>query len=151
MIYLFKEYANEEFDLAKAMMMALIHDIVEIDAGDTFAYDEEAVSTQADREAKAAERIFGILPEDQKAELKALFEEFEACQTPEARIARVMDNLQPMLLNEANGGVDWAQKKITKSQIYKRCQNVPDGSAVLWDYIEKMVAGNIEKGMVKDI
>ena len=150
-IYLLKEYANAEFDLAKAMMMALIHDIVEIDAGDTFAYDEAAVSTQAEREAKAAERIFGILPADQKAELKALFEEFEACETPEARIARVMDNLQPMMLNDSNGGKDWAEKQVTKSQIYKRCRNTPAGSETLWDYIKDMVDENIRRGTVKDL
>ena len=98
MIYLLKEYANEEIDVAKAMMMALIHDIVEIDAGDTYAYDAKGLESQKEREEKAAERIFGLLPEDQKAELKSLFEEFEAYESPEAKFARAMDNFQPLLL-----------------------------------------------------
>lgn len=96
MIYLLREYANEEFDLAKAMMMALIHDIVEIDAGDTYAYDKANLKTQKEREKKAANRIYGLLPDEQKDELKALFEEFEEGQTPEAKFARVMDNFQPL-------------------------------------------------------
>ena len=102
MIYLLKEYANKEFDVAKAMMMALTHDIVEIDAGDTYAYDEKGKETQAEREAQAAERLYGLLPEDQASELRGLFEEFEACETPEARFVRAMDNFQPLLLNNAN-------------------------------------------------
>ena len=120
MIYLLKEYANEEIDLAKAMMMALIHDIVEIDAGDAYAYDEKALESQQEREALAAERIFGLLPEDQKAELKALFDEFEAYATPEARFARAMDNFQPLLLNNANDGGDWKEHQVTKTQIMGR-------------------------------
>ena len=94
MIYLLKEYANEEFDVAKEMMMALIHDIVEIDAGDTYAYDSANLETQKDREEMAADRIYGLLPDEQRDELRALFEEFEEGQTPEARFARVMDNEQ---------------------------------------------------------
>ena len=101
MIYLLKEYANAEFDLAKTMMMALIHDIVEIDAGDTYAYDTAGLATQAEREEKAAERIFGLLPDDQRDELRGLFEEFEANETPEARFAHVMDNFQPLLSKNA--------------------------------------------------
>ncbi|MBP3629191.1 MAG: HD domain-containing protein, partial [Anaerotignum sp.] len=107
MIYLLKEYANEPIDLAKTMMMALIHDIVEIDAGDTYAYDAAAMETQAERERLAAERIFGLLPDDQKEELKGLFEEFEAGETAEAKFARTMDNMQPLLLNNSNDGGDW--------------------------------------------
>ena len=102
MIYLLKEYANEDFDVAKAMMMALIHDIVEIDAGDTYAYDTKGLATQKERESKAADRIFGLLPNDQKENLIALFEEFEEGKTPEARFAKTMDNLQPILLNDCN-------------------------------------------------
>ena len=102
MIYLLKEYSNENFDVAKAMMMALIHDVVEIDAGDTYAYDAKGLESQKEREELAAERIFGILPKDQCDELKALFEEFEACKSPEARFAKAMDNFQPLLLNDSN-------------------------------------------------
>ena len=98
MIYLLKEYANAEFDLAKTMMMALIHDIVEIDAGDTYAYDAEGLKTQKAREDAAKERIFSLLPEDQKEELIALFDEFEDFSTAESKFAHAMDNLQPLLL-----------------------------------------------------
>ena len=106
MVYLLKEYSNAEFDVSKAMMMALIHDIVEIDAGDTYAYSAEDKKTQKEREEKAANRIFGLLPFEQEKELRALFDEFEAGETAEARFVRAMDNLQPLLLNHSNGGAD---------------------------------------------
>ena len=150
MIYLLKEYANEEFDLAKAMMMVLIHDIVEIDAGDTYAYDAAGLATQQEREERAAERIYGLLPEDQKKELRALFQEFEDGETPESRFAHVMDNLQPMMLNDSHGGSDWKNRGVAKSQIYKRNRNTGAGSEELWQYIQEMVQRNIERGSIKD-
>ncbi len=149
MIYLLKEYANEEFDLARAMMMALVHDIVEIDAGDTYAYDAEGIATQAEREAEAAERIFGILPEDQKRELKGLFEEFDACETPEARFAKVMDNLQPFMLNNFNEGVDWKEHGVCKSQVYRRNKRTSGGSAEIWKYMQEVIEENVKKGSLK--
>ncbi len=149
MIYLLKEYANEEFDLARAMMMALVHDIVEIDAGDTYAYDAEGLATQAEREAEAAERIFGILPEDQKHELKGLFEEFDACETPEARFAKVMDNLQPFMLNNFNEGVDWKEHGVCKSQVYRRNKRTSGGSAEIWKYMQEVIEENVKKGSLK--
>lgn len=100
MAYLLKEYANEEVDIAKVMLMCLIHDIVEIDAGDTYAYDAEGLKTQKAREDAAKERIFSLLPNEQKEELIALFDEFEAFETAESKFAHAMDNLQPLLLNE---------------------------------------------------
>lgn len=106
MAYLLREYSNEPVDIAKVMLMCLIHDIVEIDAGDTYAYDPEAKKTQKVREEAAKERIFSILPEEQKKELTALFDEFEEFQTPEAKFVRAMDNLQPLILNNSNGGGD---------------------------------------------
>ena len=145
MIYLLKEYANEEFDVAKAMMMAITHDIVEIDAGDTYAYDENAKATQAEREAKAAERIYGLLPEDQMLELKGLFEEFEACQTPEARFVRAMDNLQPLLLNDANEGRDWRVHNVQKSQVVKRNASTRLGSEEIWKAAMEIVDKNVKK------
>ncbi len=104
MAYLLREYANEEVDIAKVMLMCLIHDIVEIEAGDTYAYDAEGIKTQKAREDAAKEKLYSILPEDQKRELVALFDEFEAYETPEAKFAHTMDNLQPLLLNNSNGG-----------------------------------------------
>ena len=148
MIYLLKEYANETFDIAKAMMMALIHDLVEIDAGDTFAYDTEAQTTQQMREEKAAERIYGMLPEDQRDELKALFEEFEAGETPEARFAKAMDNLQPLLLTEANDGADWQGLHLTKEQVMKRHKKTYLGSQVIGAYSESIIDKNVEKGNI---
>ena len=150
MIYLLKEYANEEFDVAKAMMMALIHDIVEIDAGDTYAYDTKNLETQKEREEKAAERIFGLLPEEQKQELKGLFEEFEACESPEAKFARVMDNFQPILLNDSNNGEDWKVHKIKKSQVENRQKSSQLGSKDIWEYTSELIERNVKKGNLID-
>ena len=107
MAYLFREYANVAVDICRVMLMCLIHDVVEIDAGDAYAYDEKRQQTQKEREEKAKERIFSLLPDDQKEALTAVFEEFEANETPEARFAHAMDNFQPLLLNHSNGGADW--------------------------------------------
>ena len=150
MIYLLKEYANEEIDVAKAMMMALIHDIVEIDAGDTYAYDTAGLETQKEREEKAAERIFGMLPEDQKAELKSLFEEFEAYETPEAKFARAMDNFQPLLLNDSNNGGDWKEHGVCRSQIMGRHKKTRLGSEEIGQYSEELIMENVKKGNIKD-
>ena len=106
MAFLLQEYSNEKIDIGRTMLMLLIHDLVEIDAGDTYAYDAEANKTKDEREHKAAERIYGLLPEDQGKMLMDLWLEFEAYETPEARFAHVMDNFQPLLLNHANDGKD---------------------------------------------
>ena len=150
MVYLMKEYANEEFDVAKAMMMALIHDIVEIDAGDTYAYDASAIKTQHEREKKAADRIFGLLPEDQRDELHALFEEFERADSPEARFAKVMDNFQPLLLNNSNGGADWRSHQVTRSKVVERQKASARGSEEIWKYTEKLIDENVKKGSIID-
>lgn len=140
MIYLMKEYANEEFDVARAMMLALIHDIVEIDAGDTYAYDEEGLKTQKEREDKAAERIFGLLPDDQRDALRSLFDEYEGFQTPEARFVRTMDNFQPLLLNHANNGSDWEEHKVSRSQVEKRHASTKPGSETIYQYSMQLLA-----------
>ena len=150
MIYLLKEYANEKFDVAKAMMMALIHDIVEIDAGDTYAYDSDNLATQSIREEKAANRIFGMLPDDQKEEMKSLFNEFEAGETPEAKFAKVMDNFQPLLLNDSNNGMDWKAHKIKKSQVVNRQKKSLPGSKDIWEYTKKLIENNVAKGNIID-
>lgn len=134
MAILLQEYANEELDLLKTVTMLLIHDLVEIDAGDTYAYDTEGQKTKQQRETAAADRIFSLLPEDQAQSLRALWEEFEAGTTPEARFAHTMDNLQPTMLNAATGGKAWAQRKNRLSQVLKRNQNTATGSKTLWDY-----------------
>lgn len=150
MIYLLKEYSNENFDIAKAMMMALIHDVVEIDAGDTYAYDAKGLESQKEREDLAAERIFGILPKDQRDELKALFEEFEACESPEARFAKAMDNFQPILLNNSNNGADWREHKVTKTKVFNRQKNSILGSKEIWQYTEELINQNVKKGNIID-
>ena len=150
MIYLLKEYANEDFDIAKAMVMALIHDIVEIDAGDTYAYDTKNLATQSEREQKAADRIFGMLPDDQKEQMKALFYEFEEGKTPEAKFAKVMDNFQPLLLNDSNNGKDWRVHQIKKTQVINRQKKSQPGSNDIWEYTSKLIENNVKKGNLID-
>lgn len=151
MTILLSEYANERIDVLKTVTMLLIHDIVEIDAGDTYAYDEEAKKTQKDRERKAAERVYGLLPSDQGERLKALWEEFEACETPEARFARCMDNLQPMMLNAATDGKAWVEHQVELSQILGRNRNTHAGSEELWEYARKnWIDPNVEKGRIRE-
>lgn len=150
MIYLLKEYSNEKFDVAKAMMMALIHDIVEIDAGDTYAYDAVGLESQKEREEFAAIRIFGLLPDDQCDELRVLFDEFEAGESAEAKFAKAMDNFQPLLLNNSNGGTDWREHKVTKSQVIGRQITSRFGSEAIWRYTEKLIDENVKKGNIRD-
>lgn len=150
MAYLLKEYANEKVDIAKVMLMCLIHDIVEIDAGDTYAYDTENIKTQKIREDKAKERIFSILPPEQKEEFIALFDEFEAYETAESKFAHVMDNLQPILLNNSNNGNDWKEHNVRAEQVYNRQKKTKSGSEKLYDVIDQIIKDNIEKGNLKD-
>ena len=120
MAYLLKEYSNEPVDIARVMIMCLIHDVVEIDAGDTYAYDFKGLETQKAREDAAKERIFSLLPEDQKSEFTAIFDEFEANETAEAKFAHSMDNFQPLILNNSNGGGDWKEHNVTAKSVYGR-------------------------------
>ena len=146
MAYLLREYSNEEIDIAKVMLMCLIHDVVEIDAGDTYAYDEENLKTQKAREDAAKERIYSLLPEDQKQELIALFDEFEAYETPEARFARAMDNIQPLILNVSNEGGDWKEHAVTSKNVYGRQRKTALGSKVLFEAADEMIQEQIKKG-----
>lgn len=149
MSYLLKEYSNEKVDVSKVMLMCLIHDIVEIDAGDTYAYDDEAKKSQREREEAAKERIFSLLPDDQKAELTALFEEFEEQKSPEARFAKAMDNLQPLILNHSNGGSDWAEHGVSAGQVYLRQSQTKQGSEKLYEITDAIIQENIRKGSLK--
>ena len=148
MTCLLQEYSNEPIDLAKTMLMCLIHDIVEIDAGDTYAYDTEGLKTQKKREDAAKERIYSLLPEDQKDKLTALFDEFEENQTPEAKFAHAMDNLQPLLLNDSNDGGDWREHKVTAKQVYGRQSGTKDGSKLLYEFAETLIEKNIKRGNI---
>ncbi len=150
MAYLLREYANEEVDIAKVMLMCLIHDIVEIDAGDTYAYDPEGLATQKAREDAAKERIYSLLPEDQKEELIVLFDEFEAYESPEAKFARAMDNLQPLILNNSNGGGDWKEHGVTAETVYKRQKKTKLGSEKLYEVTDRIIQENIRKGNLPD-
>lgn len=150
MTVLLAEYANEKIDVLKTVMMLLIHDLVEIDAGDTYAYDSEGKKTQRAREEKAAKRIFGLLPEEQGEKLLALWEEFEAYETPEAKFAHTMDNIQPMMLNDATDGKAWVEHGVHLSQILERNKKTAEGSNELWEYVyETFLTPNLEKGRIK--
>ena len=150
MAWLLQEYSNEPVDIARTMAMILVHDLVEIDAGDTYAYDEEANRTKEKREKKAAERIFGLLPGDQKEKMKELWEEFEACETPEARFARTMDNFQPLLLNDYNEGRDWTSHQVRISQVLKRNECTGSGSREIWTYMQELLEKNVAAGTLID-
>lgn len=146
MAYLLKEYSNEEIDIAKVMIMCLIHDVVEIDAGDTYCYDEEAKKSQAKREEEAKERIFSLLPEDQKEEFTALFDEFEANETAEAHFAHTMDNFQPLLLNNSNDGADWSAHGVSAEQVYGRQGLSKMGSDTIYEKTDEIIQNQLKKG-----
>ena len=146
MAYLLKEYANEEVDIAKVMLMCLIHDVVEIDAGDTYAYDKEAQKTQKAREEAAKERIYSLLPEDQKKEFTAIFDEFEAYESAEAKFAHALDNLQPLILNNSNEGGDWKEHGVSASTMYVRHSKTRLGSERLFEATDEIIQDNVRKG-----
>ena len=150
MTLLLSEYANEKIDVLKTISMLLIHDLVEIDAGDTYAYDKEGLQTQKAREEAAKERIFSLLPEDQRKELAGLFDEFEAFETKESKYAHAMDNLQPLILNHSNGGEDWKRHGVTKGQVYGRQGKTKLGSNRLFQVVDAILQENIEKGNIKE-
>ena len=151
MAWLLADYANEKIDVARTMIMVLIHDLVEIDAGDTYAYDEEARQSQAERELAAADRIFGLLPEDAGAKLRAIWEEFEAWETPEAKFARALDNFQPLMLNNATDGISWVEHGVKLSQVLRRNGRANLGSEELWKYAyENFISPNVTKGRIAD-
>lgn len=149
MAVLLKEHMNEDADVARVMMMVLIHDLVEIDAGDTYAYDEKGAQTKREREVKAAERIFGILPEDQGRYFRELWEEFEAYETPEAKFAHLLDNFQPILLNDASGGKSWVEHGVHKSQPMKRNERIPGTSDIIWEKMQEIFEKHVENGNLK--
>ena len=138
-----------ELDMDKVIKMCLIHDIVEIDAGDTYAYDAEGLKTQKVREEAAKERIFSLLPNEQKEELIALFDEFEAFESAESKFAHTMDNLQPLLLNDSNGGADWKAHGVCAKQVYGRQEKTKLGSEKLYEITDRLIQKNIEKGNIQ--
>lgn len=151
MCILLGEYSNEDIDMLKTILMIVIHDIVEIDAGDTYAYDSEAKKSQRERELKAAKRIFGLLPDDQCKKFKELWEEFEEGKTKEAKFAHAIDNIQPAMLNNSTDGKMWAKNRVSLKQILERNKNTSDGSITLWNYsYNNFILPNIEKGRIEN-
>ena len=149
MAYLLQEYSNEKIDVARVMLMCLIHDVVEIDAGDTYAYDAEGLKTQKVREEAAKERLYSMLPEDQKADLVTIFDEFEERKTPEAKFARALDNLQPLILNNSNDGGEWKNHDVTAKQVYGRQSRTREGSEKLFEVTDRILKENIAKGNLR--
>lgn len=145
-VILFAEYANEKIDVLKTVTMVLVHDIVEIEAGDSYAYDYAAQATAHEREAKAARDLFGMLPEDQGTFLKGLWEEFEAYETPEARFAHTMDNFQPLQLNDATDGKSWEEHGAKVSNVLRRNAKTGTGSEKIWEYAKELLRKNVEEG-----
>lgn len=150
MAYLLREYSNEKIDITRVMLMCLIHDIVEIEAGDTYAYDTENLKTQKAREDAAKEKLYSMLPEDQKQELIALFDEFEAGETAESRYAHAMDNLQPLLLNNSNDGGDWKEHGVTAEQVYGRQSRTKLGSEKLFEVTDDIIREHIKRGSIRE-
>lgn len=146
MCTILSEHANEKIDRVKTITMVLIHDIVEIDAGDTYAYDEVGNCSKKERELAAADRIFNLLPEDQAEEIRALWDEFEEGVTPEAKFANTLDRLQPLLLNAKSGGMSWREHGIKLSQILKRNETTHEGSEVLWEYERNIIQQHVDNG-----
>ena len=150
MALVLSEYApGDDLNVGRVMQMLLIHDIVEIDAGDTFCYDRAAVARQTDKEEEAAERLFGLLPPDQAAHFRSLWEEFEDRQTPEARLAHSLDRLQPILNNYHTEGKSWRANGITRRQVRDRNHIVAKGAPLLWDYIEDLLQRAVDRGFLK--
>lgn len=141
-------HANEPIDLEKVMKMVLIHDIVEIDSGDVFAYDTTKSHDNFDEELKAARRIFGILPEEQAEEFINLWIEFEEMKTPESKFARALDRLEPLLQNASNNGGTWREFDVKYDQVMEKKQVIKDGSEELWKFAENLIDESVEKGIL---
>lgn len=149
MTFLLSEYSNSEIDIKKVMMMTLIHDIVEIDAGDTYCYDDDGNNSKLERELKAADRIFNILPQDQAEEMRKLWDEFEAGVTPEAKFAATLDRMQPLLLNDITGGRSWREHGVTNQQVMQRNSVTKEGSKQLWDCCKEIIEKNTSEGNIR--
>ena len=150
MAMLLQEHAAEPVDLLRVIKMVLIHDLVEIDAGDTFCYDQQANADKEQREQRAAERLFALLPEDQCRDMWQLWQEFEDRKTPEARFAAALDRLQPMLNNAVTGGGTWMRHDIGSSQVRKRGEPIAQASPVLGQYLEQLLEQAIAEGILRN-
>ncbi|MBB6112186.1 HD domain-containing protein [Mucilaginibacter lappiensis] len=142
-------HSNEPVDTLKVIKMLLIHDVVEIDAGDVFLYDTIISHTNTEAERKAAERIFGLLPTEQAEEFTAIWEEFEAGETAEAKFARAMDRLEPLLQNVSNKGGSWREHHVTYDKVVQKKSIIQQGSQTLWDFAKALIDESVEKGILK--
>ena len=149
MAILMEEHANEPVDIARVVKMLLLHDIVEIDAGDTFVYDTAASKVQEEKELEAAKRLFGVLPDDQGKALFDLWLEFEAAQSADAQFAKALDRLIPMLLNYHNNGQSWCEHGVTREQALTINQKIEYGSEALWEKAQHVIEDATEKGWLK--
>lgn len=144
------QHSNEPVDLLKVIKMVLIHDIVEIDAGDTFIYDTQKSHSNTQEERLAANRIFGLLPKEQAKELVEVWEEFEAGETKEAKFAKAMDRLEPLLQNTSNNGGTWNEFGVKYQTVYEKKKVIKDGSDAIWNFAEKLMNESVEKGILKN-
>jgi putative hydrolase of HD superfamily len=147
---LLAEYAPEPVDVSRAIRMLLVHDIVEIDAGDTFAYDMHGNESKAERELQAADRIFGLLPEDQQREYRALWEEFELRDTADARFANALDRLQPLLNNYRTQGGTWRIHKLNRTQVVKRMEPVREFLPTVYPIVEQYLSDACARGWLEE-
>ncbi|MFT6972129.1 MAG: putative hydrolase of HD superfamily [Roseivirga sp.] len=149
MAMVLSSHSNEKVDLLKVLKMLLIHDIVEIDAGDTFFFDTTKNHTNTAVELEAAKRIFGLLPQEQAIELIALWEEFEACATAEAKFAKGVDRFAPMLQNASNNGGTWNEFEVPYETIIEKKESIKEGAKVVWDYAKGLVDDSLTKGEIR--
>lgn len=150
MAILLSEYAAEEdLDILRVIKMVLIHDLVEIDAGDTFCYDEKGQEDKAEREQRAAKRLFHILPSDQSQEIWELWREFEESKTPEARFAACLDRIQPLILNYNTNGHTWRKPGVTSEKVLKRNEPLRENTPLLWEYVKEAIEDSIQKGYLQ--
>jgi len=150
MIMTLAEHTNNEVDIPKTIWMLLIHDLVEIDAGDTYCYDSTENETKAKREEEAANRIFSLLPLDQQQVYHQLWREFEERETPESQFANAVDRLMPLIQNVETGGKTWQKNHISESQVLERCLPIKDGSAVLWNHAKFLINSSVTKGILNN-
>ncbi|RZT96329.1 putative hydrolase of HD superfamily [Ancylomarina subtilis] len=149
MTIVLSEHANEQIDVLKVLKMVLIHDIVEIDAGDTFIYDSVKNHSNTDEELKAAKRIFGMLPTEQAQEFIAIWEEFEEGKTVEAKFAKAMDRFEPLLQNTSNNGGTWSEFNVKYESVYNKKKLIKEGSKSIWGFAEELINESVENGILK--